>query len=235
MKKENLYNLKGNNGITLVALVITIIVLLILAGVSISALTGETSIIGNAKTSVSAYNNKVEQSDTKINNLEQKLNNIIKEMQDTPSGGEQVQPGEPVVPGNPSEPGEEGVPQQETFLVNEERSFSVTNAGHFEEFTYTVPEGVNVLKFSLSGICQAGDVHSEAIAIRNKETQKWYMNTVAVGPDYDWDFCVNVTEGKTYTIELYAVTQNTGCAFDVDLKVSYSASINETQTNINDL
>ena len=38
--------MKGNKGITLIALVITIIVLLILAGVSIAMLTGENSILG---------------------------------------------------------------------------------------------------------------------------------------------------------------------------------------------
>ena len=37
--------MKGNKGITLIALVITIIVLLILAGVSIAMLTGENSIL----------------------------------------------------------------------------------------------------------------------------------------------------------------------------------------------
>lgn len=44
-------NLGGNNGITLIALVITIIVLLILAGVSIAMLTGDNSIIAMANKS----------------------------------------------------------------------------------------------------------------------------------------------------------------------------------------
>ena len=41
--------MKGNKGITLIALVITIIVLLILAGVSIAMLSGENSILGRSK------------------------------------------------------------------------------------------------------------------------------------------------------------------------------------------
>lgn len=41
--------MKGNKGITLIALVITIIVLLILAGVSIAMLTGDNSLLGNAQ------------------------------------------------------------------------------------------------------------------------------------------------------------------------------------------
>ena len=43
-----MYNRNGNKGITLIALVITIIVLLILAGVSIAMLTGDNSILANA-------------------------------------------------------------------------------------------------------------------------------------------------------------------------------------------
>lgn len=46
--------MKGNKGITLIALVITIIVLLILAGVSIAMLSGDNSILGNASKSADA-------------------------------------------------------------------------------------------------------------------------------------------------------------------------------------
>ena len=46
--------MKGNKGITLIALVITIIVLLILAAVSIAMLTGENSILNRAQESASA-------------------------------------------------------------------------------------------------------------------------------------------------------------------------------------
>ena len=48
MKKEELK--KANKGITLIALVITIIVLLILAGVSIATLTGDNGILTKAQT-----------------------------------------------------------------------------------------------------------------------------------------------------------------------------------------
>lgn len=43
-----MYKRNGNRGITLIALVITIIVLLILAGVSISLISGNNSILANA-------------------------------------------------------------------------------------------------------------------------------------------------------------------------------------------
>ncbi len=49
--------LKGQKGITLVALVITIIVLLILAGVALATLSGQGNIIGNAENAVNQYRN----------------------------------------------------------------------------------------------------------------------------------------------------------------------------------
>ena len=48
MKRKIITNKKRNNGITLIALVKTIIVLLILAGVSIATLTGENGILTQA-------------------------------------------------------------------------------------------------------------------------------------------------------------------------------------------
>ena len=48
LKSKN-YSLKLNDGITLIALVITIIVLLILAGITISMLTGENGILTKVK------------------------------------------------------------------------------------------------------------------------------------------------------------------------------------------
>ena len=43
-----MYKRNGNKGITLIALVITIIVLIILSGISIAMLTGDNSILKNA-------------------------------------------------------------------------------------------------------------------------------------------------------------------------------------------
>lgn len=49
MQKKNKINNKKNKGITLIALVVTIVILLILAGISISYVLGEKGIIGYAK------------------------------------------------------------------------------------------------------------------------------------------------------------------------------------------
>ena len=74
--------LKNNKGITLIALVITIIVLLILAGVSIAMLTGENGILKQATTAVS---------DTEVGAAEEAIKlaiaNIIAESEGTPTGG----------------------------------------------------------------------------------------------------------------------------------------------------
>lgn len=65
------------NGITLVALVITIVVLLILAGVTIASFTGDNSILDNAENSVKQYNNKADNQILIVNSLEQKLENFM--------------------------------------------------------------------------------------------------------------------------------------------------------------
>ena len=49
MDLDFLNNKKGQKGITLIALVITVIVLLILAGVTIAALSGDNGILTKAK------------------------------------------------------------------------------------------------------------------------------------------------------------------------------------------
>ena len=59
-------NLKERNGITLIALVITIIVLLILAGVTIATLTGDNGILGKATNKYSSNGKLWERWRTKL-------------------------------------------------------------------------------------------------------------------------------------------------------------------------
>ena len=74
--------LRNNKGITLIALVITIIVLLILAGVSIAMLTGENGILHQAQNATS---------ETQVGAAEEAIKltvaNIIAEQEGTPSDG----------------------------------------------------------------------------------------------------------------------------------------------------
>ena len=61
--------LKPKHGITLIALVITIIVLLILAGVSINVVFNQGDLFGKANNAVEQWNNKVAEEEGKINQL----------------------------------------------------------------------------------------------------------------------------------------------------------------------
>lgn len=70
---------KANKGITLVALIITIIVLLILAGVSITfALQG--NLINNAQTAVNEYDNAATNEAELLNFINQTIDNKINEI-----------------------------------------------------------------------------------------------------------------------------------------------------------
>lgn len=66
-------NIKETNGITLVALVVTIIILLILAGVAVATLGGNGNILDNANKAVDKYNSKAEEEEQILGTLEDKL------------------------------------------------------------------------------------------------------------------------------------------------------------------
>lgn len=52
---NKIHNLSLNNGITLIALVVTLVVLLILAGITLNLLFGDTGILNKAQQSEDAY------------------------------------------------------------------------------------------------------------------------------------------------------------------------------------
>ena len=69
--------LKNTRGITLIALVVTIVVLLILAGVSINALFGDSGIIEKAKDAQNRMNNAQESDLNALNDLDKWINNQV--------------------------------------------------------------------------------------------------------------------------------------------------------------
>ena len=85
---------KETKGITLIALVITIVVLLILAEVVIATLNGNDNIIKNANTAVGKYNEKVNEEQGILNTLEEKLREY--------TNGGSSNPTTPEEPGTPS-------------------------------------------------------------------------------------------------------------------------------------
>ena len=70
MKIQDRVKTKGNKGITLIALVITIIVLLILAGVTIAALSGDNGILKRATEAKEQTNQKNDEETEKIGGYE---------------------------------------------------------------------------------------------------------------------------------------------------------------------
>ena len=69
--------LKEQKGITLVALVITIIVLLILAGVSISLAIGNRGIFTQSKESVNKYSEAQQKENNELENATYEMNTLI--------------------------------------------------------------------------------------------------------------------------------------------------------------
>ena len=66
-------NLKSNKAITLVALIITIIILLVLAGVTLSMVLGENGLINKAQSSVDKYQEIASNEQIKLNEMEDYL------------------------------------------------------------------------------------------------------------------------------------------------------------------
>ena len=63
-------NLKSDKAITLVALIITIIILLILAGVSLSMVLGDNGLINKAQSSVDKYQQSANNEQAMLNSIE---------------------------------------------------------------------------------------------------------------------------------------------------------------------
>ena len=76
MKKVNLKEAKG---ITLVALVITVIILLILAGVALSLVIGENGLIAKSKQGVGVYKQSAENETTQLDSFDEEFRSLLKE------------------------------------------------------------------------------------------------------------------------------------------------------------
>ena len=82
-----LNRLKSSQGITLIALVVTIVILLILSGVTINMLLGENGIIRTAQEAKNTWEDAITNEQEEIQNLVNELNNIMNE--EGGSGGEE--------------------------------------------------------------------------------------------------------------------------------------------------
>lgn len=68
---------KNKNGITLIVLIITIIVLLILAGVTINMVLGENGIINKSRTAVAKYENATKDENSQISNIDNQMDKYL--------------------------------------------------------------------------------------------------------------------------------------------------------------
>ena len=79
MEFERMNNQKGEKGITLLALIITVVIMIILAAVTINITLGDGGLIGQAKTAAEATVNSAQSEQEQLDSLEQELANILAE------------------------------------------------------------------------------------------------------------------------------------------------------------
>ena len=70
-------SIKGNSGITLITLAVTIVVILILAGVTLDVTLGENGILNKSKEAANRMNNLVKEDETELNELLNELNETM--------------------------------------------------------------------------------------------------------------------------------------------------------------
>ena len=75
--KQRIFSKKKKNGITLIALVVTIVILLILSGVTINMLLGEDGIIRTAQEAKNTWEGAVSNEQQEMQNLMNELNSIM--------------------------------------------------------------------------------------------------------------------------------------------------------------
>ena len=132
-------NIKEKRGITLIALAVTIVVILILAGVTIDAVFSENGIINKAKEAANSMNNAVANDQAELNDLLEELNEIMNSEWDS---NIEIPDPEPDLPTNIEDVTDI---QDETVQVEDEYGNKVTIPKGFEvveEEGITVPEGI---------------------------------------------------------------------------------------------
>ena len=139
-------SIREKRGITLITLAVTIVVILILAGVTIDVTLGENGILNKSKEAADRMNNLVKEDETELNELLDKLN----ETMDTNWNSNIEIPEENTIPvPDPEVPKIEDVTdiQEETVQVEDEYGNKITVPKGFEvveEEGTTVPEGIVV-------------------------------------------------------------------------------------------
>ena len=85
--ESNMSHIKKQGGITLIALVVTIVVLLILAGVSVNAIIGDEGIVNKAKEAQTKMNEAQQNDKNSLSSLSNWLDETLNEIGDNTTGG----------------------------------------------------------------------------------------------------------------------------------------------------
>ena len=140
---EDLQRNRKEQGITLIALVVTIVVLLILAGITINMLFSNGGIFKTAQDAANAWNQAVINEQADLDNLTEQIRNLVNGQ----IGGESETPEDPWIPPTTIE---EAIEQNEIFeetkqikdnydnIITIPKGFKITNEGK------TIPEGIVV-------------------------------------------------------------------------------------------
>ena len=196
---------KETKGITLIALVITIVVLLILAGVVIATLNGNDNIIKNAKTAVGKYNEKVNEEQGILDTLEEKLKEYTNGGSSNPTT-----PGEPETP--PTLPTTPTVDSNGLATKNETIKPSTNNANDLQ---IVIPKGFApaILQTgttqSLPG--QDGSVKNKMPAsewnnITAEDINKGIVVVDAEGNEFVW---IPITDASKFARTAWTIGSNT--------------------------
>ena len=170
-KKSARKNYSNQTGITLIALVVTIVVLLILAGVSINALFGDSGIINKAKDAQNKMDQAVENDQKGINELSNWLDSKINgttggntgKDDDKPFGGEKY---------NKAEKNNDG-----TLKANTEYTDS-------ENTTVTIPKGFKVSNVAATESTDGEQTVSKGLVIQDADGNEFVwvpVNYTATG------------------------------------------------------
>ena len=131
-------SIKEKRGITLIALAVTIVVILILAGVTIDVTLGENGIINKSIEAANRMNNLVKEDETELNELLNELNETMDSNWNSNIEIPEPEPGPPTIEDTT------GI-QEETVQVEDDYGNKVTIPKGFEvveEEGTTVPEGI---------------------------------------------------------------------------------------------
>mgnify|MGYP005784491043 CR=1 FL=1 len=138
-------SMKGKRGITLIALAVTIVVILILAGVTIDVTLGENGILNKSKETANRMNNLVKEDESELNEL---LNELNKTMESNWNSNIEI-PEDNTIPDpgadKPTKVEDVTEIQKETIQVEDEYGNKVTIPKGFEvveEEGTAVPEGI---------------------------------------------------------------------------------------------